>query len=301
MERDGEQYRQALPSFAEPILCEDRWDIVIYVGLMERSNKVKVVVNSTVFKVNCIRRLSEAQRKDPVLVNAVTCSPWTFGTSGSLTTPVVVGRAEAPLVPEEELREDIRRPRGAEVLPRQIEIRRGAELLLYGYLEGCPGCDAAQSNSEPRAHSIGCRERIENETLKHDAERRILRGEGEPSVATGEGVRRAQETDAVNGSASSAAAPPDNLTTEATELEAPLSEKVGPEGSEVCAVPLTKKPRVDIGAIENLGEASVRTLTKNAYTTLAASLTWILQKSSAKVFSRHRRGASVYPQDWRST
>ena len=66
----------------------------------------------------------------------------------------------------------------------------------------------------------------------------------------------------MNVSASSAAAPPDNLTTEATELEAPLSEEVGPEGSEACAVPLTKKPRVDIGAIENLGEASVRTLTR---------------------------------------
>ena len=148
------------------------------------------------------------------------------------------------------------------MLPRQIKIRRGVELLWYGYSEGCPGCDAAQSNSEPRAHSIGCRERIENETLRHDAVRRILRGEGEPSVATGEGVRRAQETDAVNGSASSAAAPPDNLPTETTELVAPLSEEAGSEGSEACAVPLTKKPRVVIGVIENLGEASVRTLTR---------------------------------------
>ena len=75
MARDGNQYRRALPSFAEPILYlrvargkrrvkhEDRWGFAIYVGLMERSNEVKVVVNSTGFKVNCIRRLPEAQRQ----------------------------------------------------------------------------------------------------------------------------------------------------------------------------------------------------------------------------------------------
>ena len=46
------------------IVWECRWDTGIYVGLVERSNEVKVATSEGIFKVNNVRRLPEPQRTD---------------------------------------------------------------------------------------------------------------------------------------------------------------------------------------------------------------------------------------------
>ena len=39
-------------------------------------------------------------------------------------------------------------------------IKKYVELARYGYMEGCPGCNAARAGSVARAHSSECRVRI---------------------------------------------------------------------------------------------------------------------------------------------
>ena len=69
--RKGKSYRRALPWLAEPVLYlkvasanrrkqkhEDRWETVIYVGLVERSNEVKLVRGDVGFKCNSIKHIS---------------------------------------------------------------------------------------------------------------------------------------------------------------------------------------------------------------------------------------------------
>jgi hypothetical protein len=44
--------------------------------------------------------------------------------------------------------------------PRGVPIRRKVELEKYGYLRGCPGCDAARDGKQAAQHSPACRDRI---------------------------------------------------------------------------------------------------------------------------------------------
>ena len=92
-----------------------------------------------------------------------------------------------PVVPEEEAPERVQ-PRREEVAPRQYYIRRKVELVLYGYTEGCPGCDAAKGDSAPKGHSDACRSRIEaailaSETAEADKLREWGVGRDEAFIA----------------------------------------------------------------------------------------------------------------------
>ena len=53
--------------------------------------------------------------------------------------------------------------------PRRVYIRKGVELLKYGYSVGCPGCDAARSNTAAKPHSEPCRLRLEQAMAADEA------------------------------------------------------------------------------------------------------------------------------------
>ena len=81
--RKGRPYRRALPCFGEPVLYlkvapgkrrrkyEDRWETAVYVGLVDRSNEVRVCSPAGAFRVNNIRRLPPGQRRDPELIRSI--------------------------------------------------------------------------------------------------------------------------------------------------------------------------------------------------------------------------------------
>ena len=50
-------------------------------------------------------------------------------------------------------------------LKRRTLIRRAVELRMYGFTDGCPGCEAAASGSKALGHSEACRRRIEAKML----------------------------------------------------------------------------------------------------------------------------------------
>ena len=154
LRKGGRSYNRELPAFGEAIIFlkvprrmmklpkfEDRWDTGVYVGLVEGTNEIRVLTPKGALRVNSVKRLPQAQRRDPELVKVVVGLPWEPVPSGA-PRPKRVGVSFVPVVPEEEAPERVQ-PRREEVAPRQYYIRRKVELVLYGYTEGCPGCDAA--------------------------------------------------------------------------------------------------------------------------------------------------------------
>ena len=60
---------------------------------------------------------------------------------------------------EEEAKEGEEHERQAN-MARGLYIRKNVELVLYGYTDGCSGCDAAIATLRPTTHSPACRLRI---------------------------------------------------------------------------------------------------------------------------------------------
>ena len=120
---------------------EDRWNIGIYLGLVERSNMFLVGTPNGVVKVNCIKRMPMNQAKDPELLKGIRGYPWRL-TPGDVQNeprgvPTMV--ASEPVVPEDELPPRLPREREAEVAPRRVYIRRNVELRKYGFTQRCHG------------------------------------------------------------------------------------------------------------------------------------------------------------------
>ena len=55
---------------------EDRWDTGIYVGLIERSNELRLLTPQGAIKANNVKRLPPSQRSNPELLAAVRGLPW---------------------------------------------------------------------------------------------------------------------------------------------------------------------------------------------------------------------------------
>ena len=87
-----------------------------------------------------------------------------------LDEDIPIGAAQEPVVPEEVLPPHPV-PRAFEFVSRQVKIRRDVELRLYGYSEGCGGCEAAKAGTIPRNHSMACRSRIEEAIAQSNFER----------------------------------------------------------------------------------------------------------------------------------
>ena len=118
--RRGRAFKRALPAFCEPVLFlsvaknkrrqkhEDRWKTALYLGLVERSNELRVGNINGVFKVGSIKRLPIEQRVDPELVKTLRGTPWqpTVEAESSITD-AVVGWASEAVVPEEQLPPDV--------------------------------------------------------------------------------------------------------------------------------------------------------------------------------------------------
>ena len=121
-------------------------------GIADRSAEVSSATLEGVKKARSVRRRSELERRSKALVDSTVGSPW------------------CPLPPP--------------VVPAAIGPRR---LLKHGYSVGCPGCDAARSNTVAKPHSDACRMRIEQAMVAdevgaaraaHAVERRAARNEG---------------------------------------------------------------------------------------------------------------------------
>ena len=176
--RRGKPFRWKLPAFAEAVMLlrvadqrrrmkfEDRWFTGIYLGLVERSNMVLIGTPQGVVKVNCMKALPPAQAKDPELVKSTTVASSTRATwrcrswwprsrwRRRLSSRDRCSSAAGERDPER-------------AAPGLHQARHRARQVRYGHTAGCPGCDASRANFRPRAHSMLCRQRIE-ESMEHD-------------------------------------------------------------------------------------------------------------------------------------
>ena len=79
----------------------DRWDAGIYNGLAEETNEIQVLTPGGALRVNSVKRLPLAQRRDPALVTVGAGQPWEAIPSG-MPRPQRASESFAPVVPEEE-------------------------------------------------------------------------------------------------------------------------------------------------------------------------------------------------------
>ena len=175
--RKGKPYRRALPEFGEAIMympvkgnkknkLEDRFVSGIYVGLVERSNEIRVgIENGSVVAANSFRRLQQAQRSNPELIKKIRGTPWKPSSSSSdsmlqlyIDARSTVPRTSLPPAPV---------AASEDFDPKRVYIRREVELKQYGYSVGCKGCEAARSDLAPTNHSEDCRARITQEMAKY--------------------------------------------------------------------------------------------------------------------------------------
>ena len=100
----------------------DRCDAGIYDGLAEEANEIQVLTPGGALRANSVKRLSLAQRRDPVLVTVCSGQPRGVIPDG-MPRPQRASESFAPVVPEETApaRVQLRREEAA---PRQYYIRR---------------------------------------------------------------------------------------------------------------------------------------------------------------------------------
>ena len=107
---------------------DDRWDTGIYVGLVEGTNEIRVLTPKGALRVNSVKRLPQAQRRDPELVKVVVGLPWEPVPSGA-PRPKRVGVSFVPVVPEEEAPESSAAPRGGGTAAISYPSQGGARLV----------------------------------------------------------------------------------------------------------------------------------------------------------------------------
>ena len=92
---------------------DDRFGTGIFVGLIERSNELRLLTPKGVIKVNSVKRLPPTQRRDPELLKVVKGLPWCLTPVEAKEGEEPVGDAPVkmalePMVPEEELPPEVR-------------------------------------------------------------------------------------------------------------------------------------------------------------------------------------------------
>ena len=111
----------------------DRYLTGMFVGLVDRSDEVMVLMETGCYRVNCMKRLPAEQRGDRVFAEKAKGLPWNLAPgSGVPLDDVVPFVAAAPIVPEEELLEklpDVPISTGPmrEYIRREIELRPKSE------------------------------------------------------------------------------------------------------------------------------------------------------------------------------
>ena len=68
------------------------------------------------------------------------------------------------------------RPKAEEWIPKRTYLRKHVEFAKYGLTDQCPGCGTAQVGNKNRAHSEGCRKRIEEKMEEGSEHKRRLVG-----------------------------------------------------------------------------------------------------------------------------
>ena len=121
-----------------------------------------VIATSTVtpVKKSKLEVLAETNRRNKLLLDTMVGLPWcpVPGNPDEANILPAVVHAE-PIVGVAQLPPPLEP--AAAAAPRRVYIRKGVELLKYGYSVGCPGCDAARSSTAARPHSEPCRLRLE--------------------------------------------------------------------------------------------------------------------------------------------
>ena len=160
--RKGRAVERGLPPFAEVVLypvpkttkpparVEERWLKGIFVGVRDDTDEVFILNKRGLLTARSVKRVEAGSRYNKELLARCTARPWErfvrsnprsvsgdvchrWAASGSSST----GHSQATPI-------------------------RNVDLLMHGYTEGCPGCNAARVDGSSRNHSEICRERQTN-------------------------------------------------------------------------------------------------------------------------------------------
>eukprot|EP00971_Amphidinium_carterae_P119339 2363772-Amphidinium_carterae.1 len=149
-----------------PSRNEPRWERGLFLGFADR-NMSFIGVEGRVVKAKSIRRLADEDKRDPGLLAKIAGSPWQLGNEEHVEPGAIFAEpVETEGVPD---------PAGEMVLGRRrTYLRRGVEFKTHGYTPNCPGCEAARLHQAARAHTEGCRRRIERLMRETEKGRRRL-------------------------------------------------------------------------------------------------------------------------------
>ncbi|CAK0837665.1 unnamed protein product, partial [Prorocentrum cordatum] len=173
----GKASRKVLPPVCEIIVFlqsarrdtefEGRWKIGVFLGVIKKSSEMFVGHDRRVVRARSIRRRPPSQWADAALLLSIRGAPWTPTPDKpeNARTPTVIDEVpvdpavqQPRVVPEQVLAE-----------PRNVYIRRSAELAERGFTDGRQGCHAARASAAAKAHSPECRERIQ-QAMANDRE-----------------------------------------------------------------------------------------------------------------------------------
>ena len=195
--RHGRPFRRCLAGFSEKIMylpggkrasrLEDKFLPGIYLGQSLRTDESLIGTSNGVVRARTVRRLPEGDRKDRELLLSVKGSLWkpvpadeTLDEAPArihLPVPMAVAAALPDPLP----------PRGQPVPgePRRVNLRRGVELMKYGFTADCMGCISAEAGTSAQAHSEACWNRITD----------AMRQDRDGAVRVDESDRRKRKTD----------------------------------------------------------------------------------------------------------
>ncbi|CAK0853831.1 unnamed protein product [Prorocentrum cordatum] len=155
----GKAFRKVPPHFGEIIVFppsarrdakfEERWEIGVFLGVIEKSSEMLVGYDGRVVRARSIRRRPPSQRADAAPLLSIRGAPWmpTPDTPENVRIPTVID--EPPVDPAAQQPRVV--PERVPAEPRNVYIRRNVELAKYGFTDGCPGCLAARTDASAKA------------------------------------------------------------------------------------------------------------------------------------------------------
>ena len=133
-----------------------------FYGVVDGSDMVLIGSKNGTLAARSFKRLpSDACRDGPGFLEC-TGTPWSWTPETGVAAAGGRVLMDAPPVPGElpppPVREEV-------PVPRQLYARK-VDLQRFGYTQGCPGCLAASGGTQPRAHTVERRERIQADLEK---------------------------------------------------------------------------------------------------------------------------------------
>ena len=132
----------------------ERYKPGIWLGVNEKNGELHIATESgLVVGSRSIRRLPESAKWDKDMVEKIRATPWNHNVPEEQAN-VTFGPTDKPDIPE-----PVPMHHEPEIVPRRMRIHK-RDLEEHGYLDGCPGCQAAKAKMPTRNHSEACRNRL---------------------------------------------------------------------------------------------------------------------------------------------